>query len=690
MDFREEYKRENEGLLPREDFTSSLARDMRAELRSPKKKKHTQRTSHEAERVFNHKMVAKLTGGICCVLVVVLVAGLLQFSGALPLGEVPYFAYSEEYAGVWGAINTFCSEANDSVTSKNYSLKNDISTFFSLGGMESDSAQYDIADVDGVGTSPDTSDADYSDTNIQVAGVQEADIVKTDGNHIYIVRDDFVEIASAQNGELERLSTLDFSGYVDGGTTIASGYVSDLYVTGGKLVVTRVIQTYVRVSNLSSYFYYNYYSSSQTVIDVYDVSNAASPEHEKTFKLDGYSLSSRMIGSTLYLVNRYYPATNVLKQDNLKTYVPAYFDGESDQLVAADDIHVADPTLNASYVVVAGIETSGEPAVVSTSAILGGGTEIYADLDNLYVFGYVYNSETVGNRTTSSTDTLISKFSLANGEATYLTSAEVKGKILNQFSADENGGNLRIVTTVSSSEYVDNVSGEYSSRTWLESEKYSVLYVLDSSLQKLSESTHFGADEEVKSVRYLGDVAYVVTFRNTDPLFAIDVSNPNSPRILSELHMPGFSDYMHPYGTGMLFGFGRQANEDSGSVTGLKLSMFDITDPSYVTVLANSVDNSVTWSPACDDHKAILVDSAKNIIGFSTDNGYQIYSYNADTSEFVRLAELRTDNYTDGFWYNSNEVRGLFIGDYFYVSWANGLSSFDMTTYDVCDCLFFD
>lgn len=667
MDFRKEYKQQESSVVPSEDFEQNTVVKMRAAAPKSGKKKRVPRIL----RYRDKKLLVSFVSGVACLLVAIMVCGMLGYVGNLSTTDMPYVAYSAEYAKVFDALKEYYSENSTGVLY--YRAENSL-----LGGLFTQKGEADSATS---GTSPNApaSSADYSDTNMQVSGVQESDIVKTDGKYIYVVSGNTVRVVSATNGALQTTFTLDFSQDEDNekNAQYTDVSVSELYLCGNKLVVTASQYDYTRYDKNTSY--YSMFTKRKTVALVYDVADPSNPLLQKQYSIDGSELSSRMVGTTLYLVSNYYPSYNNFQKDNLVTYVPFYFDGSESKLLPADSINVADPTVNGRYVIVAGIETAGETEFVSVDAILGGGSTVYASLGNLYVFGEKYKSNESGESTT----TIISRFSLDNGTVSYKASGMVDGSMINQFAADECDGCLRVATTVESSEYSYIMLDTADSTRLTKYKKYSVLTVLDENLQKIGETLHFGENENIKSVRFSGEIAYVVTFRNTDPLFAIDVSDPRNPTILSALKIPGFSDYMQPFGDGLLFGFGRDADVFSGGVTGLKLSMFDVSDPTGVKVLATLVDSSTSYSVASYNHKAILVDKEKNLIGFATNAGYQLYSYDAENARFVRLAELSISQQEreQYYYYSSFGARGLYIGDYFYVLNGNYIVSYSMTDY---------
>ena len=174
----------------------------------------------------------------------------------------------------------------------------------------------------------------------------------------------------------------------------------------------------------------------------------------------------------------------------------------------------------------------------------------------------------------------------------------------------------------------------------------------------------------------MGETAYFVTFRQVDPLFSADVSDPYNPKIIGSLKIPGFSSYLFPYGDKLL-GIGRNADEQTGRAGLMKLSMFDISDPSNVTE-SSKTDVPATYSEALYSHKATLADYGKNIIGFSVygDNGpyYLVYSY--EDGKFVQ--RLKADFDVTG----NQECRGLYIGKVFYIAAAYELQYYDLETFE--------
>jgi uncharacterized secreted protein with C-terminal beta-propeller domain len=216
--------------------------------------------------------------------------------------------------------------------------------------------------------------------------------------------------------------------------------------------------------------------------------------------------------------------------------------------------------------------------------------------------------------------------------------------------------------------------GDYGYRT----SRSTGLYALDMNLKIIGKVDDLAPDEMVYACRYMGDVAYFVTFRNTDPLFSVDLRDPARPKVMGELKIPGFSEYLHPYADGLLFGLGSDADERTGETKGLKVSMFDNSDPWDVTEKRKLIIDDMNYTYASDNHKAVLVDAGKSLIAFPADDGYVIIRYDEDEG-FSRVMDvtLKPAFYED-MWHWYGGLRGIFIGDVFYVVAPDSIHAYDM------------
>jgi len=266
----------------------------------------------------------------------------------------------------------------------------------------------------------------------------------------------------------------------------------------------------------------------------------------------------------------------------------------------------------------------------------------------------------------------------------------VDGSLLNQFALDEYEGWLRIAATVSDNSYrvIEDKDFGIVDYQYNRAPVSNAVYVLSPDLEVIGSLTGLAETENIYSVRFIGDIGYMVTFRQTDPLFAIDFSDPTAPRVLSALKIPGFSTYMHPWDDGLLFGLGQDNRPVSWSRV-IKLSMFDVTDPTAVFEV-DTLFTSIQYSESLHNHKAILVDPGRNLIGFGDSNGrYLLFAY--QDGAFVQLADLTLGEernalsgtrYVSGSIYGE-DLRGLYIDDSLYVFSGTYLDVFSLDGFDL-------
>lgn len=488
-----------------------------------------------------------------------------------------------------------------------------------------------------------------STTNNQVQGVDEADRVKNDGKYIYVLSKGSITIVDSNGGQPKTVSKLD--------VTVYDEWANEFYVSGDRLAVI--------VSSGKT--------TESAQLRIFDISDKKNPSELATVSQSGYVVNSRMVGNTVYLLSNYMVYSDDIKRNDPATFVPCV----GAKPVSAEDISLINDFSYPTYLVIAAIDLkAGE--VTASESVLGGAENIYCDTDSLYYTFTKYNEDVSGNKTKFSNRTTIVKLALSAEDITVAADGSVEGVPLNQFSMDEYEGNLRIVTTVDKTvttdvEYTDDiaVSSETSS---VESGRSNALYVLDENLNIIGSITDLAKDERVYSVRFDGEIGYFVTFRQVDPLFTVDLSNPEKPKILGELKIPGFSEYLHPFGKELLFGFGKSATEN-GLVTGLKLSMFNVADPSNVTE-QDVTPIDAAWSEASSNHKAIMVDAGKNLIAFSATDDLgrsrvYVYGYTADKGFYERAELTLSEQYADS-------VRLMWIGNHFYVISESEVAAYTM------------
>lgn len=530
--------------------------------------------------------------------------------------------------------------------------------FFGFGGMAKDFAQENEMITDDAmleGTTGTADGADSSTTNNQVAGVDEADIVKNDGRYIYSISQGRLIITDTNSGSPVKVSE----------TSLGGNNVINMYVNGNRLAVI-------------STFYEGYGSEEKTCVAVYSIDNKADPFMMAKVTQSGSYHNSRMIDGTVYLLSNYYVYKDIIHRDKPEEYVPCI----NSRPIEAECISMIKGFEQPTYLVVSAVDMLTAQST-ERSAVLGGAENVYCTSENLYYTFTNYDSVKNGNTQTTENSTTIVKLSLSKDEIKNLATGTVKGRPLNQFSMDEYEGNLRIVTTsdetvVEEIYYGNGFAASDSVASSVSSSSSNSLYVLDSELKVIGKLEDLAKDERVYSVRFDKNVGYFVTFRQVDPLFTVDLTDPENPTLMSALKIPGFSEYMHPYGDGLLFGFGKEATE-SGSVTGLKLSMFDVSDPYDVTE-ADKEPINADYSDASYDHKAIMVDAKKDIIAFTAyryGNKAELYVYGYDKETGF---ELKNRSVIEGENYLTN-CRFVYIGDYFYLVSSFGITTFSMTDF---------
>ncbi|MBR6095851.1 MAG: beta-propeller domain-containing protein [Oscillospiraceae bacterium] len=527
-------------------------------------------------------------------------------------------------------------------------------------------------------------DADVSGTNVQVEGIDEGDIVKTDGQYIYVLNGEYqltiIRAAGTGSAVVSR-TKVGQSDYHETGSGKQYSYDSktknprEMYVSDGRLAI---LSNYSAYSGAQTDDGWTWEDERYCCVDLYDVSNPAAPKLLSSLGQDGNLLSSRLLDGRLYVVTNQWVYS--YDEDEPETYVPClYRDGKAETLPAGR-IYLCGDKSN-EYVVVS-VYDIPQAALLDSQSLLGAGDQLYMSGDSLYVMGSVWESTETGKYTESvytvtshrdSTNTAIYRFDLSEG-LRFVAGGMVPGYLDSQFSADEYQGNLRIVTTKSENVYkvYEDARYNFTNYQWEESKPSSGLYILDGDLNLLGSVTDLAEGERVYSARFDGDIAYFTTFRNVDPLFTVDVSDPVHPAVLSALKISGFSEYLHGWAEGKLFGFGREADEEDGRTEGLKLVMFNTEDKT--DVYAESVlELDADYSEALYNHKAFFISPAKNLIGFQADETYRIYAYDADAG----FTELCRFDFEDGGW----RMRGLYIGSWVYIVGAEQLAVLDMNSW---------
>lgn len=672
--FEKKYKADNERIEPTRESLLSLSYKMKREQAKKKDKKKAVRWIRPAAAVAAALVV--LLGCFQIFRSLTPRDGQIPMAGAGAAGEAEVSQQQaqspEDYSRVYAQIKELKEKEREN------GGDSDIGIYTPALGMDGipEAEEENAVNTAGSGSPYDDSSAekDYSDTNNQVEGVQEADIIKTDGEYIYAAVDGDVYLLRENGGNPEILSKIEKKAGTEldekDGAHEAEEYVNNIYVTETRLVLMKYTVDYSTyedavaevVAIAGCYVGQGTYTAA-----VYDIADRSHPVLLNELGQSGTLISSRMVGDILYLVYSYYVPGEIDETDP-STYVPALYLGDAKTEVAADDIMLLGEPGAAQYLTVSSIDVGSPAEFLDTQSILGCGSDIYCNSETLVV-ALTTMEET---NDVSKDKTELFRFSLKDGAVTMESQGSVPGYVLNQFSMDEYNGYFRIVTTENVTHYF-NEGGIASA----EQEKTrNHLFVLDESMNIVGSIEDLARGESIYSARFMGDTGYFVTYRQVDPLFTVDLSTPSEPKILSELKVPGFSNYLHPFGDGLLLGFGQNSDEESGEIQGLKLSMFDTSDPAAVAEKHSELlGKKYMWSNAIGNHKAILVDSEKNLIGFPAENEYMLYSYSPE-SGFQKIAQLTLE--ADGPGDMDYDLRGFYVDDVFYLYSPSGLAAFSM------------
>jgi uncharacterized secreted protein with C-terminal beta-propeller domain len=495
--------------------------------------------------------------------------------------------------------------------------------------------------------------ADYSTTNVQVAGVDEPDFVKNDAKYIYVITGQTLAIvdafpaASASVVSRTEIEDSPRELFIDGNRLV-------LFVTGtaDEDVTSAAGTSAVVMERVMPYRSYQ----PVTHAVFYDISDRAHPKVLKDYTIDGDYIDARLIGSILYLVTREQVSSYYLDQIT----VPAIREGT--RTVIAPDVYYFDnPEPQYAFTTISSFDTRSAGEKEAKTYLVGSGNLMYVSENAMYITYQKYHNiyrtvpprplidvdsagsgaavapsgvsipvlwedfnkmseaekqayiaelknaeqEKIAKQEIDQTTTAIHKIAISNGAITYLARGEVPGVLESQFSMDEYENNLRVATT----------SNVYTTRG---SYEYNNVFVLDAGMKTIGSLTHIAEQEKIYSTRFIGERLYMVTFKRIDPFFVIDLSNPAGPKILGKLKIPGYSDYLHPYDATHIIGVGKETGtNDWGGVStkGLKLALFDVSDVENPRQLDKvEIGDAGTDSAVLSDHKAFLFDKAKNLL----------------------------------------------------------------------------
>ena len=539
-------------------------------------------------------------------------------------------------------------------------LQNSLSNARSENLLESETAMGDMAAAEEAAASEAADSGstvsyagDYSQTNVQTEGVDEGDVVKTDGRYLYIIREGReVQIVSIQAGKMAEVAvirpTLEQS----------ENSILDMYLTGDTLQI--ICQRYdadMQEDGEDAY-YMNYRGI--TSVCTYDLTDRANPVHVGTTEQEGTYYTSRKSGEYLYLFTSVYPQESLIRQyaDQGKEYglIPLV----NRETMAASDIYIPkeDDRGGTEYMLITSVNENKPDQIADQKAILESASRFYVSTENIYLERENWEA--------GSTQTAIARFSFSQGKIKGESAGVVNGAVTDDFATNEYDGFLRVLTTQW------NDSGSQTNN----------VYVLDQNMEIVGKIDNLAEDESIYSARFMGNTGYFVTYRQVDPLFSVDFSDPTHPKILGELKVSGFSEYLHFYGENRLLGIGWETDPETGATKGLKLSMFDVSDPADVKEVDKLVIKNIDYFPGEYNYKALTVSPEKNVIGLAassyessgTVNSYMVFSYDEKEGFLTDL----TYGLQEGGDVSAEEVRGVYADDTFYVAAGNNVTAFNM------------
>lgn len=559
----------------------------------------------------------------------------------------------------------------------------------------------------------------FSQTNVQVEGVDEADVIKTDGEYLYIAAEECIYIVKLidSEGGLELVTKMYLDEYsrtsnifIDGDRLIAYGYrwvprvnVSDDVVGGAVdnedseiiLFDSSLSKISTDIARVDEGIWFS--DKAMSFVKIYDTSDIENPELIQDFAIDGDIRTARKAGNFVYILANDYVNHNInIEKVTPDEVMPYYTDSNVEDgneiMLPVEDVYICPVNDAVSFTTLAVLDISGRfPAEIQS--FMGSISEFYMNDESAFLAFSEWNWED-GTRKTN-----LVALNIDGMKVAYRAEGSVPGGLLNQFSMDEYDGYFRIATTPN-----DNSAG-------------SSIYVLNKALNVVGSINGIAKGEQIYSVRFMGDRGYVVTFETMDPFFTIDLSDPTNPYIAGELKLPGYSNYLHQIDKDTVLGIGRDTQETyvknpDGTETvvgfvqgGIKLSLFDISD------FANPVEkdsfvigSEAAWADALHNHKAIVFDRANGLVGFCLNDhsyysgwyepaakGAYMFDISGDEIEIDGIMEAEEINYstlTDSKWNPVNHMeRFCYAGDNYYYIQGGEVRAFDRDTYEEVDAL---
>ncbi|MCX6666063.1 MAG: beta-propeller domain-containing protein [Euryarchaeota archaeon] len=676
---------------------------------------------------------------------ILIVAGLVYISKNQTIVRGSTEPYDVKNFNSYKELNTFLQKSLENTANYNQNIggmqslegAERLTTFYSAIASEDSSSK----------TSGNAPSVDYSGTNIQVAGVDEPDIIKTDGTYLYVVSNNTIKIIYAYPAEnTALLSTI---------TVNQTQSIQNIFISDTRLIVftqntyypilytTDVVYetnavTKDAVSESSSYMP-PWYNNPETNVIIYDITDKTTPTQIKDIVIGGTFSDARLIGDYVYVITVQYSYNNA---DENQSPVPRILENNQAIDVPLSDIYYVDtPEKSTTLTNIVSINVHNDYEQIHAKIFLIGSTQtIYVSQNNIYITAstwyYDYTAlkdmvdrllipilpasvksqldlvqtldiedyqkqevtqwiiqkyaqsipndqkQSIIKEVVKETErTIIHRISINEGSITYESQGNVFGYINNQFSLSENNGHLYVSTTVQGSSlwyFFGSV------------ETQNNVYVLDMDLYIVGSVENIAPGESIYATRFIGDKCYLVTYRQTDPFFVIDLSTPTDPIILGQVKIPGYSTYLHPYDDTHIIGIGKDGSQ-------VKISLFDVSDMTNPVELANCsiTDGENSWwsdSSALYEHKAFLFDLEKHLLVIPIGSYYKqsayVFSISVDNGISLRgniSHDLETQHedepYYMSYYDSGNSIqRTLFIENVLYTISTNMIKMNNLET----------
>lgn len=556
-----------------------------------------------------------------------------------------------------------------------------------------EAADVDLASAPQEGT-------DFSGTNNQEQGVEEPDVVQTDGRVIVTVSGGRLVVVDAERADRVGEVRLPRGGSGD----------SELLLdreSRRALVLTREWGGGPAGATVDGLRTFPAFEAERTVLTLVDLADAAAPEVVGSLRLEGGYRSARMHDGSARVVLVTQPPglafaqprnsgltaeseaqeanRRIIEESTIEDWLPHLQplgpgSGSPELAVGCDDVARPAEFSGLSTLSVLTLDLAGDPRPTSATGLVATGSTVYASTDRLVVATSPWDAWGWGGEggllpgTGEGVSTALHTFDLSqDGSTDYVASGRVEGRMLDQFALDETDGTIRVATTTD----LGNAEPSSSSLVVLEEE--------GRALVERGRVDDLGVTERIYAVRYLSPgLAAVVTFRETDPLYLVDTSDPAAPAVAGELKIPGYSAYLHPVGEGLLLGLGQDATE-GGQTTGLQLSLFDISDPAEPTRVSQ-VHWKDHYSQAEHDHRAFLHwPSTGQVVlpaeSWAEDTGWTgVTSATLAGRSLAHGPSLQLGGGDSGTW--DYPRRSLVVGDRLWVLGESSLRAVDLQTFE--------